>query len=134
MGKLQRLLCSGAGFLSLFLTGCAKYSQYEYKGMIGKEEVEFRRRPGTVSGVVNSLIVREPDGAKTFYNDYLRDDLKIDSVTISPGGPRPYYSDNRVVTFYLSDGISEPFIKKAQKRFDDYLMKIKEAKRKERQR
>lgn len=105
--------------------GCTNYSkQYAWDGKIGEEEVQF----STLSDVkftdskwyTNIITVTKSNGREVRYIDGENNDLLVDSVDIRTDGVAvPYDSTNPIL---------KPFFEQAQIQFDDYLVKIKEAK------
>jgi len=104
-----------AASVALALTGCSRYKQFHYNGLIGEEKVHFWERDN-IFETSNYLEVEKKDGRKILYKDMCKDDLKIESVDITKEGIKE--------TYWLSKPIGDPIVKKAQKQFDDYLQKI----------
>lgn len=96
------------------LTGCGPDNpEYNFSGKIGDEYVKFYERGDM--GQFNYLEVVRPDGKKLVYRDISFNDLKIEELEI--------ITEEQSRTF---DKKNYPeVIAEAQKRFDEYLRKIK---------
>ncbi len=106
---------------TLALGGCdekADYSRYKFNGMIGEEKINFGRRYIFPFCNENFLNVKNKEGNEIEYIDYVGDDLKIDSI---------WANGNK----YSKDELGPKVLEIAQKKFDSYLVKILEHKRKE---
>lgn len=107
------------GVMAFGTTGCNDYSQYKYNGKIGEEQVTFIHKAGFLDDN-NTLTVKKPDGRVINYKDLWNNDLNLEDVSVTANGKTTDYTGrNKVEKVVL--GV-------AQKKFDKYLQKIKEAK------
>lgn len=109
---------------ALVISGCAKYSQYQYAGKIGEDYVSFEEKCNLFDWDI-LLTVTKPNGKIINYYDNAHRDLEIESVGIKD-------KENFFLTMYrANDEVGKPIVEEAQKQFDNYLDKIKETKIKE---
>lgn len=115
--KLVITIISAVGLLGL--TGCGPDNKdYHFNSKIGEEYAQFWEEGDF--GEFNYLKIIRADKKEVLYKDVRFNDLKIESIEIKIGGePKPFGQEK-----YPS------LIEEAQKQFDEYLSKIKEAKQK----
>ena len=119
--KLKTTICALA--MALAVGGCvAKNSQYNFKGEIDGEKVEFISEIGLFADNSN-LYVTRTDGTLVKYADVVREDDKIESVCITP-------PESEKKCFY-NNAVGKEALAEAQTQFDDYLAKILDYKQKE---
>ena len=96
---------------SLVLGGCSrKNTEYEFRGKLGREYVEFR--PTHLS---NFLTVRKEDGNQIQYCDIITDG-KVDEVRIG--------HDNLDTKILRQSDVSNEIWNSVQNSYEDYLVKI----------
>jgi len=71
---LKNLLLSGT--IALSMIGCSDNSQYQFKGEIDGEKIEFLTYKHYVGYRANRLTVIDLNGRKDVYHDDARNDLK----------------------------------------------------------
>jgi hypothetical protein len=106
------------GALAFSTSGCGNrvdHSEYKYNGIIEEDQITFTEKTYNLDVDDNILTVTKLDGRVIEYIDSKNEDLKLESVKISKNGHTTIYFE-------------EPFIKRAQKKFDDYLLQIKKSK------
>ncbi len=110
------------------VAGCGNYpdKQYQFKGKINGESVEFSERNSCEAfrNNLNKLVVERTDGVQIIYEDIDgSNDLKIDSLTIisSEGELKYNKKDDKEVWTGL--------YYEAQSQFESYLQKIVEHKK-----
>ena len=126
MGKNLKNIIAAAFLGATSLVGCYTHPEYKFGGKIGDEIViyEENRSADIRLGFHTYLTVIKPDGREINYIDSSSvSDLKLERVTISKEG--------NFLSYESEDVIGKPVVEEAQKQFDDYLQKIKEAKIKE---
>ena len=113
--KIGRYLKSFlAAPLALSLAGCHNdFPQYHFNGVVEGRKITFTEHWNSPSG--NTLEVENPDGSKAIYRD-LGWDLKLDEFIIEKDGNKAEYRKGT------------PEIEAAQRQFDSWLEKIKDAK------
>lgn len=112
---LTSIVVTGA----LALNGCAKVydSRYDFNGILGNEQVEFKRDRILFFNDALYLTVTKDDGRTITYSDW-NNDLKVDKVKV---GEDKYYNDV----------VGQQAIELAQQQFDSYLARILEYKQQE---
>lgn len=109
------------GALTLGIAGCHKdHSQYYYNGKIGEDVVNFKEKLYPLGSDDNILTITKPDGRVINCVDILKEDLILEYVEITKDGQTTKYTPH--------NEIGRPIVEEAQKYFDAYMQKIKEAK------
>ena len=107
------------GVMAFGTTGCNDYSQYKYNGKIGEEQVTFIHKNYLI-GNYNTLTVKKSDGRVINYKDLWSNDLNLEDVSITANG--------KTIDYARRNKVEKVVLEVAQKKFDKYLQKIKEAK------
>ncbi|MDP2676626.1 MAG: hypothetical protein Q8O83_03000 [bacterium] len=108
--------------VTLFLCSCGSdYPQdFEFDGFVGEEKITFEAEQGFGDIIHCELVVNKKDGRVIKYFDTFCTQ-KLDSVFVKTTDYLAYYSG-------LGGNFEKMVVIKAQKQFDDYLVKIKKAK------
>jgi len=121
--KIKTTICALAAALSFGGCNAARHRSYVFNGEIDGEKINFHIIDNLAFND-NLLDVTREDGTLVSYKDELEDNLKIESVCITP-------VDGIETCYHHDDKIDKEALAEAQTQFDGYLTKILEYKQQE---